>query len=81
MGKFKKVEGQPGYVRDKISGAVLNINSSSVSQARKRKQAWQEEKQKSEVLASDIDNLKSDVEEIKTLLNKILEVANGNHNN
>ena len=81
MGKYAKVQGQPGLVRNKHSNAIINMNSSSMDQARKRKQAWREEQKKNEVVASEIDTLKSDVQEIKSLLKQILEVSNGSNSN
>ena len=81
MGKYAKVEGNPSLVRDKISGAILNINSNEIRQARKRKKLWQEEKEKTERLSVEVSDLKNDMKEIKSLLNKILEVSDGNHHN
>lgn len=81
MAKYAKVQGQPGLVRDKNSNAIINTNSSSIDQARKRKQAWREAQQKNEAITSEIDTLKSDVQEIKSLLKQILEVSNGSNSN
>ena len=73
MSKFANVKGHPGLVRDKSSGAILNINSNEVSLARKRKKAWKQEQER-------VDNLEKDINEIKTLLHKILEVTDGRNN-
>jgi hypothetical protein len=81
MAKFAKIEGNPGLVRDKVTGAILNINSNEIKQAKKRKKFWQEEKEKTETLMSEVDSLKHDVREMKDLLKQILEVANGTHHN
>lgn len=67
------VKGHPGLVRDKSSGAILNINSNEISLARKRKKAWKQEQER-------VDNLEKDMNEIKTLLHKILEVTDGRNN-
>lgn len=79
MKKYMKVDGQPGLVRDKTSGAILNINSNEIRQARKRKKAWQEEKEKTERLSTEVTDLKKDMDEIKSLLKQVLEVTNGHH--
>lgn len=79
MGKYLRVDGTPNLVRDKVTGAILNINNSEVKQARQRKKAWKEQQEKTESLTSEIDSLKRDICEIKTLLGRILEVSNGNH--
>ena len=61
-----KVDGLPGFVRDKNSGAIVNINKTEAAAARKRKH--ERLKQKEEIQA-----LKDDVHEIKNMLKQILE--------
>lgn len=61
-----KVEGQNGLVRDTKSGAILNINSTEVEQARERKRL---RKQKDK----EFEDLKNEVGEIKDLLHKLIE--------
>jgi len=78
---YANVKGHPGYVRDKGSGAILNINSNEIKSARARKRARQLEKEQQEQLQTDVNNLKQDIGEIKDLLSKILEVSNGNNRN
>lgn len=65
-----QVKGHPGLARDKNSGIIMNINSTEVREARKRKKFWKEQEE-------EISTLKNDVKEIKLLLNKILEATNG----
>lgn len=60
------VEGHPGLVRDKRTGAILNTNEQEVEAARARKKAWKE-KQK------EFDELKNDVSELKDMMKQILE--------
>jgi len=73
MAKLTPVEGNPSLVRDDFSGAILNINTSEAERARARKRARIKEQQ-------EINELKNDVNEIKSLLKQILEVTNGNNN-
>lgn len=73
MAKYVSVEGNPSLVRDKVSGAILNINSTEAQRARARKKAWVAEKEK-------VEELRKDVNEIKSLLKQILEATNGNNN-
>lgn len=68
--KLVKVEGQPGLARDKNTGAILNINSSEVQRI-KELRAQQREVKKSE--REEINQLKSDVQDIKMMLSKIVE--------
>jgi hypothetical protein len=73
MAKYVSVEGNPSLVRDKVSGAILNINSNEAQRARARKKSWVAEKE-------EVDQLKKDVHEIKSLLKQILEATNGDNN-
>lgn len=74
MSRYQKVEGNPSLVRDIYSGAIINMNSNEAAQARARKKAKHSERK-------EIQTMKDDIQEIKSMLNKILEVTNGNHNN
>jgi hypothetical protein len=80
MAKYMKVDGSPHLVRDKSSGAILNINNSEASLARARKLERKLQKEKNENLHREVESIKQDVNEIKDLLNRILEVTNGNNN-
>jgi SRSO17 transposase len=61
-----KVEGHTGLVKDTKTGAILNINSTEVEQARERKRL---RKQKDK----EFEDLKNEVGEIKDLLHKLIE--------
>ena len=66
MNNYIKVEGHPNLVRDKNSGVILNINKTELESRRIRKEK-QREKDK------EIEQLKNDVSEIKSMLNKLVE--------
>ena len=68
------VDGHPGLARNANSGAIININSSEMSQARNRKKIWQRQQ-------NEIKNLKSDVSEMKVMLQKLIEEKDGSHSN
>jgi SRSO17 transposase len=61
-----KVEGHTGLVKDTKTGAILNINSTEVEQAKERKRL---RKQKDK----EFEDLKNEVGEIKDLLHKLIE--------
>ena len=67
--KYQRVEGHPNLIRDSSSGAVLNINATSGSAAKKRRI---KEKEVSN-LQTDVSVLKSELTEIKSLLKSFLE--------
>lgn len=63
---FIKVEGHTDLVRDKETGAILNINSSEAEKARERKRI-RKTKDK------EFEDLKNEVSEIKELLLQLVE--------
>jgi hypothetical protein len=65
-----KVEGQPGLARDKKTGAVLNINSTEINRIKELRKNQRDLKK---VEREEINQLKSDVAEIKMILSKIVE--------
>jgi hypothetical protein len=65
-----KVEGQPGLARDKKTGAILNINSTEISRIKDLRKNQRDLKK---VEREEINQLKSDVAEIKMILSKIVE--------
>lgn len=65
-GRYIPVEGHPGLFRDPSTNAIINTN---VSQAKAARQARERIKQRD----ADVEELKSDVAEIKALLRQLLE--------
>mgnify|MGYP001321964018 CR=1 FL=1 len=72
MNKHVKVEGHPDLVRDRNSGAILNINSNAMTAARERKKLFNDRQQ-------EIEDIKRDVTDIKNILMKLVEDKNGNN--
>lgn len=68
-----RVEGHKDYVRDKNTGAILNINTSEVSAARERKMIRKKKEKELEEMKDSVSELKNEINEIKGLLNKIVE--------
>ena len=68
-----KVEGHTDLIRDKKTGAVININRSESDLARTRKYNWRLQQQEQQQLKSDVDQLKDDISDIKDLLTKLVE--------
>ena len=65
---FVKTE-NPGYVRDTDSMAVINTDIESF----KNYKLMREEKLKVQKLTSEVDSLKQDLNQLKDLLNRVLE--------
>lgn len=71
--RYARVDGHPSLVRDKKSGAIININNNEAEMARVRKHRRQQQAEENEQLKSDVDQLKNDVGEIKDLLRQLIE--------
>jgi len=68
---FIQVEGEQNLFRDRNTGAIINTDNASYIQYQKMKQRRQNER-------AELDMIKSDIEEIKSLLR---EIANGSRQN
>jgi len=60
------VEGHPNFFRDEKSGAIINSDFNAYNQ-------YMLSKQKRELQKKQIDELKSEITEIKTMLKQLLE--------
>lgn len=64
--KYIRIDGHPDLVKDPNTGMILNINNDKVNQALKLREQKRREKE-------ELDQLKSDVNDIKQMLRKLLE--------
>jgi len=64
---YLKVEGHDGLVRDETTGAILNYNDSAIEARRKLKRL--------NSALDDINMLKDEVSEIKSLLRELIRNA------
>ena len=64
---YLKVEGHDGLVRDHTTGAILNLDDSAIEARRKSKHLGS--------ALDDINMLKNEVSEIKTLLRELIQNA------
>lgn len=72
MNKYIKVDGHAGLVRDRYSGAIINVNSSQMSQARERRKVWKDQQQ-------ELADLKNDVKEMKAMMLKLVGNKDGSN--
>jgi len=70
MSNYINVEGDPNFVKDTETGAILNTNKSEIQQAKARKKARLQQQ-------NELDDLKQDVSDMKIMLSKILEKIDG----
>ena len=76
MTRFLKVEGNPSLVRDTQSNAIINTNESEYENYMKLKAKMLERKSQEDQNTEDINNLKQDMEEIKTMLRVLINKEN-----
>ena len=72
MEKYLKVKSDVSLVRDIDSNAIVNQNKDEFDKFLKLSQKKYEEKVKFDNMRSDLDSLKEDMNEIKTLLRNIM---------
>ena len=73
MEKYLKVKSEDSLVRDVDSNAIVNQNKDEFDKFLKLSQKKYEEKKKFDNMRSDLDSLKQDMNEIKTLLRNIMD--------
>ena len=73
MEKYLKVKSDISLVRDMDSYAIVNQNKSEFDKFMDLSRKKQEEKMKFDSMRSDLDSLKQDMNEIKTLLRNIMD--------
>jgi len=73
---YTKIEGYPDLVKDGNTGAVLSNNNNAYNAVKKRHKAKQLEKDKMQQQETDINSIKSEVSEIKTMLKILIEGKN-----
>ena len=70
--KFIKVEGHPDLSRDLNSGAIVNRNRSAYDRAKQRASEAQKARDTIRDTTRDINTLKSEMYEIKSLLQQLV---------
>jgi len=73
MSDLVHVKDEPDFARDPESGAIININRSSIERAREQKQVRLRKQAEDKQLRAEVDSLKTDINDIKTMLSAIVE--------
>ena len=73
MDKYLKVKSDVSLVRDMDSNAIINQNQSEYDKFVKVSKKKYEEKRKFDNMRDDLNSLKKDMDEIKTLLKNIMD--------
>ena len=72
MKKYVKVEAQDNLVRDMSSNAIVNNNKSEYEKFLRVSEQKYEEKKEFEKLKTDVNSMKNDLDEIKSMLKSIV---------
>ena len=70
---FSKVTGKYTLVRDERNGAILNIDNNGLNAYRAARDNRRKQLEKEERMENEIDNIKSDVSQIKDLLTELIK--------
>ena len=73
MSEYKPVEGHSDLIKDMHSKAVINTNRSAYLAAVQRKRTLQQQKDELRAVTREINILKCEMHEIKSLLIKLVE--------
>ena len=76
MSKMIPVEGMDGYYRDAHSGAIVNKNNNDFQSYLKRREKLNGQQQNFVDLQDEVENLKTDVSDIKSMLHTITDLLN-----
>ena len=70
---YAKVTGKDTLVRDERNGAILNIDNNGLNAYRAARDNRRKQLEKEERMENEIDNIKSDVSQIKDLLTELIK--------
>ena len=70
---YTKIEGYPDLVKDGNTGAVLSDNDSAYNAVRKRYKSKQLEKDQMQKQEKDINSMREELTEIKTIMKTLME--------
>jgi hypothetical protein len=69
---FYEMEGHKDLARDPETGAIVNVNTLEYTQYLSRREVKTEKNQKVQTIEQDLANVKSELNEIKSLLKELL---------
>ena len=70
---YTKIEGYPDLVKDGTTGAVLSNNNNAYNAVKKRYKSKQLEKDQMQKQEKDINSMKDELSEIKTMMKTLME--------
>ena len=70
--ELRPVEGNKDLARDMDTGAILNINTEAFAGAKRAREIREKAKDQLEINTNDINSIKSELTEIKTMLRTLI---------
>lgn len=70
--KYSKVDGHKNLIRDEETKAIINTNMSDYNKYIMQRKIKEKDNQKLQTLEENVDNIKSDLEEIKSILRSLI---------
>ena len=71
--EYLKIKGHDNLLRDPNTNSIVNTNMAEYQEYIMRKKSKDEENQKIQTLESDVASMKDDLDEIKTLLRRLVD--------
>lgn len=71
--EYVKVEGSSELYKNLYTGVVINRNEQEIKIAREQKQARKQESERSEQMATEVSDLRSEISELKALIKAMAE--------
>jgi predicted transcriptional regulator len=69
---YKKVENNPGYLRDMETRAIISVDSEGLSAYKRQREFSNRQESLVSSLSEDVSNIKQEMQDIKEMLAKIL---------
>lgn len=70
---YKKVENNPGYLRDMQTHAIINVDNEGLLAYKRQREHISKQESEISTLSQDINNIKQEMQDIKQLLAAILD--------
>ena len=71
--ELSQIKGQKDLVRDLNTGAILNINKEAFAGVKRARQKREKAKEQLETNTNDINSIKTELTEIKTMLRTLID--------
>lgn len=70
---YKKVENNPGFLRDTQTQAIISVDSEGLSAYKRQRDFSNKQQSAVSLLSEDVSNIKQEMQDIKDMLAKILD--------